>query len=249
MGYPPSTSCGEVGKILHLILNKCIPYTNEGYFIEIGANDGKTGSFTYNLARIGWSGMNFEPVPSIFKKCCENHSNHENVKNFNVGLGSEESETEIVEAGTLSTFDKNVIESYKNVPQFSNYFNNNKKHIVKIGVFDNYLSEFNIEKIDLLVLDVEGYEEEVLLGYKSINLIKPSIFIIEIADQHPDLSKYDIMMKKYKWLRNFFKNNNYKLLVNDVVDNVYVREDIYNTLEDKFKNKIKRLVRYPQYKD
>ena len=34
-------------------------------------------------------------------------------------------------------------------------------------------------------------------------------------------------MSKFKRLRNFFKND-YTLLVNDVVDNVYIRNDLIN---------------------
>ena len=59
--YPTSTSCGEIGLILHGIMDNVIEYTKEGTFIEVGANDGKTGSFTYNLAAIGWTGINIEP--------------------------------------------------------------------------------------------------------------------------------------------------------------------------------------------
>ena len=43
MGFPPSTSCGEIGKILHIILDNVLPYKTDGLFIEVGANDGKTG--------------------------------------------------------------------------------------------------------------------------------------------------------------------------------------------------------------
>lgn len=80
MSYPQSSSSGEIGKILHIILNYILPYKMNGTFIEIGANDGKTGSFTYNLARMGWHGLNFEPIPRLYNLCCENHHNNKNVK-------------------------------------------------------------------------------------------------------------------------------------------------------------------------
>lgn len=247
MSYPPSTSCGEIGKILHIILNNVLPFKTNGVFIEIGANDGKTGSFTYNLATYGWSGINIEPVTRIYNLCCENHKNHKNVKNLNIAIGSSRGELEIIDAGTLSTIDKDIINIYSNTPQFSSFFkNNNKIQKVKVDTLDNVLNENNISSIDLLVLDVEGYEENVLKCF-SIEKHKPIIFIIEIGDQHPDFVNNKIMMNKYKILREYFKKNNYTLLVNDIVDNVYIHNNIYNKLNRDFIKEIKKLVKFPQY--
>ena len=50
--YQPTTSCGQIGLILHKIYHKFLGYKTNGTFIEVGANDGKTGSFTYNLAKL-----------------------------------------------------------------------------------------------------------------------------------------------------------------------------------------------------
>lgn len=248
MSYPPSTSCGEIGKILHIILNNVLTFKTNGIFVEIGANDGKTGSFTYNLARIGWHGINIEPVPRIYSLCCENHKHHNNVKNINIAIGSSQCEVDILDAGTLSSVDKDTIEVYKNTPQFaSSIKNNNKIQKVKVDTLDNVLNENNISSIDLLVLDVEGYEENVLKCF-SIEKHNPIIFIIEIGDQHPDFVNNDIMMNKYKFLRDYFKNNNYTLLVNDIVDNVYIHNDIFKHLNKDFINGIKKIVRFPQFK-
>ena len=54
-------------------------------------------------------------------------------------------------------------------------------------------------------------------------------------------------MSKYKFLRDYFKNNNYTLLVNDIVDNVYIHNDIFKHLNKDFINGIKKLVRFPQF--
>ena len=249
MSYPSSSSCGEIGKILHIILNNVLPLKTNGVFIEIGANDGKTGSFTYNLARYGWSGINIEPVTRIYNLCCENHKNHTNVKNLNIAIGSSRGEIEIVDADTLSTIDKDVIDVYSKTPQFASIFKkNNKIQKVTVDTLDNVLNENNISSIDLLVLDVEGYEENVLKCF-SIENHNPIIFIIEIGDQHPDFVNNQIMMNKYTILREYFKTNNYTLLVNDVVDNVYIHNDVYNELNTDFIREIRKLVKFPQFVD
>ncbi len=87
----------------------------------------------------------------------------------------------------------------------------------------------------------------VLILIFSIEKYNPSIFIIEIADQHPDFSNNDLMMKKYHILREYFKTNNYTLLVNDIVDNVYIHNSIYNELNTEFIREIKKLVKFPQF--
>jgi FkbM family methyltransferase len=247
MSFPRSTSSGEIGKILHIILNNVLLYKTDGLFIEIGANDGKTGSFTYNLGEIGWYGINFEPIPRLYNLCCHNHKNHKNVKNYNLALGEKEGQVDIIDADTLSTIDTDVIDTYLKTPQFKSYFiNNNNYHKVKMNTLDNILKENYITNIDILVLDVEGYEENVLKGF-SIENYNPVVFIIEIADQHSDFINNDIMMKKYKNLREYLKINNYTLLVNDVVDNVYIHNNTYNTLDTNFIAEIKQMVKFPQF--
>ena len=142
--YPKSTSCGKIGCILHHILNHTLPFKTNGTFVEVGANDGKTGSFTYNLAKIGWQGLNFEPVPRLYKLCCHNHKDHKNVKNFPIGLGEKPMETTIIDAGTVSTIDTDVINTYSKIPQFSKFFKDNSSHRIKIEKLDSILEQNKI---------------------------------------------------------------------------------------------------------
>lgn len=246
MSYPQSSSSGEIGKILHIILNYILPYKMNGTFIEIGANDGKTGSFTYNLARMGWHGLNFEPIPRLYNLCCENHHNNKNVKNFNIALGETKGEVNIIDANTLSTIDTDVIKLYSKIPQFKHIFINNNFYPVKMDTLNNLLCENNINHIDIIVLDVEGYEENVLKGF-TIENYNPTIFIIEIPDQHPDFINDEKMMNKYKNLRNYFYEKKYTLLVNDIVDNVYIHNDTYNILNKDFILEIQNKIHFPQF--
>ena len=55
------------------------------------------------------------------------------------------------------------------------------------------------------------------------------------------------IVNRYTVLRNYFKEHNYVLLVNDIVDNVYVHMDTYKTLNKDFVLNIKKMVNYPQY--
>ena len=246
MSYPISTSCGEVGLILHYVLDNVLPFKTNGTFIEVGANDGKTGSFTYNLAHLGWNGLNFEPIPRLFKKCQENHKEHKNVKNICCAIGETDSEAEIYDADTLSTLDIQTYQNYKEVPQFKNMCKNNEKILVKVRRLNDILVENKISNIDLMILDVEGYEEHVLKGF-DIDSYMPFIFIIEIGDQHPDFIHKEDMMKRFSNLRRYFNEHNYTLLVNDIVDNVYIHNDVYKNLNKEFIQNIKKMVKFQQY--
>jgi hypothetical protein len=127
----------------------------------------------------------------------------------------------------------------------NNFINNNNNKIqVKTNKLDNILSNLKIEKdFDLLVLDVEGYEMNVLKGF-TISNYNPKIIIIEIADQHDSFINNKIIMEKFSWIRNYLTTNGYSLLVNDVVDNVYLRNDLYSDKDKEFfSNKIK----FPQF--
>lgn len=243
MNYLPSTSCGEIGKILHLILKDMLGYKTNGTFVEVGANDGKTGSFTYNLANIGWSGINCEPVPSLYRKCCENHKNNPNVINLEIAVGEQEEVVQITEANTLSTMDPETLEIYKTENWTKSYFNNSKDINVNVKPLNMILNENNITHFDLLVLDVEGYEQKVLNGF-TINDYKPSMVIIEIPDQFESYIHNPSIMAKFASLRTYLETQNYKLLVNDVVDNVYVLDSLYN---DLYREKYSSMVKYKQY--
>ena len=52
------------------------------------------------------------------------------------------------------------------------------------------------------------------------------------------------IMNKFKRLRDYFTLHEYKLLVNDIVDNVYVRKDLFDVND---KNVFSKCIRFPQY--
>lgn len=223
--YKPTTSCGQVGLVLHKIYQQYIKYKTNGVFVEVGANDGKIGSFTYNLANLGWRGIYCEPITEIYNLCVENHKSHKNVTCLNVGCGSKKEELEITVANTLSTIDTEMLEMYKKTRWAQSTLQGSYKTKIKIEKLDILLKENSISPdFDVFVLDVEGYEEEVLKGF-SLDYYKPKIIVIEIPDEHPDFINNSNFINKCKRIRKTL-NSNYKLVLKDIVDNVYIRNDI-----------------------
>jgi FkbM family methyltransferase len=241
--YLPSTSCGEVGLILHQILVRILGYKTDGTFVEIGANDGKTGSFSFNLAKIGWYGLNCEPIPRLYELCKKNHAQHPNVKNIQIAAGEKKDILEIIDADTLSTMDSDTLQLYLQTNWTKNSFKNTSRIKVNVDTLDSILKTNEISEIDLFILDVEGFEENVLKGF-TIDSYKPKIIVIEIADQHESFINNVVLMDKFKRLRDYFNLHNYSLLINDVVDNVYVRNDMYN-VNDKIL--FSKFIKFPQF--
>ena len=241
--YKPTTSCGEIGLILHKIYQNVLGYKTDGVFVEVGANDGKTGSFTYNLANIGWKGLYIEPVPRIYEECKKNHENNDVIV-LNMGCDENKGTVAIADGGTLSTMDPEMFNLYKKMRWTQNNFINSYLTNVNVDTMDNILNKHSFKQdFDVFVLDVEGYEEKVLNGF-SLNKFTPKIVIIEIPDQFEDYINNKNLMDKFKKIRNTFTNN-YTLLVNDVVDNVYIRNDLI-TKENK--NKLKDCTKHVKYK-
>jgi FkbM family methyltransferase len=243
--YKPTTSCGEIGLILHEIYQIVLGYKANGVFVEVGANDGKTGSFTYNLANTGWKGLYIEPVPRIYQECKKNHENNDVIV-LNMGCAENKGNVVIADGGTLSTMDAEMFNLYKKMKWTRNNFRNSYSTNVTVDKLDNILNKYSFKSdFDVFVLDVEGYEEKVLNGF-SLNEFKPKIVIVEIPDQFEDYIDNKNLMDKFKKIRSIFTNN-YTLLVNDVVDNVYIRNDLItkenkNKLKDCVKN-----IKYPQF--
>ena len=64
-GYPRRSSNGQDLYVYYML-------GDNGYFVDIGAHDGKDGSNTYALEKAGWNGVCVEPSP-VHKEALSNH--------------------------------------------------------------------------------------------------------------------------------------------------------------------------------
>ena len=51
-----------------LILAKLLNYKSNGFYIDVSANDPVILNNTYLFYKIGWTGLNFEPIPELAEK-------------------------------------------------------------------------------------------------------------------------------------------------------------------------------------
>lgn len=172
-----------------------------GVFIECGAIDGIRNNHCIFLQKQHkWTGYNFEPNKYSFELLRKNRPNDTNIP--------------------LALSDKNEVATFK-LPIGKK---TNGGGSIKDGVrddiseefevstirYEDFILEYNVEKIDLMVLDVEGNELEVIKGFGETKIL-PKILMIEV-------NKINTVE-----LNNLLSNLGYKLLIEraDNDNNIY----------------------------
>lgn len=140
-------------------VRKWFTFKEGDVFVDVGAY---IGAYTLRAAKSRCIVYSFEPNPNSYKLLSLNvfDNKFDNVKLYNVALGNKEGE---------------VIIS----PNFDETFVSTKGYKVKMMSLDSL--DFN--KIDLLKIDVEGFEKEVLLGSES-TLDRTDKVIIEVHENN-----------------------------------------------------------------
>jgi len=174
--------------------------SENGYFVEVGANDPKNLSQTYYLEKKGWGGLLIEPQPGLCKKL----NNARNAKVLPVACGAPEDKgkAELFIAGEFSGLKKHQV--------FTD-INYTDSIIVSVTTLNDILEEEGNPAIDLLSIDVEGYELNVLKG---LNLKKHRSKLIF-------LEYHVISLALHKYL----VSNQYKLIRRTGVNNWYIPKD------------------------
>lgn len=144
--------------------------------VDIGTNYGTT---ILQFAKIiGKNGVayGFEPDPVNFSISMENLklNTFRNIQIENVGLGNSEKMASLV----VDT------ESNRGGNRISSNSEGKESHLIRVVRFDDWATNKNFTKINLIKIDVEGYELEVLNGaVQTLKKFKPILFI-ELDDKN-----------------------------------------------------------------
>jgi FkbM family methyltransferase len=169
-------------KLLNFITNR------NGFFIEAGANDGLSQSNTAHLEiYLGWRGILVEPIPKLAQICRSNRPKAI-VENFalvsedfefssvamtycnlmsivNGARGSPSADKEHLDAGRTYLQEGDIIEKLE-VPCCS---------------LNDILEKHRVNSLDLLSLDLEGYEPQALSGL-NFERFAPRWILVEAND-------------------------------------------------------------------
>jgi len=202
-----------------LIYEQYFGRTEEGTFVEVGAFDGEYASNTSGLADVGWRGIYVEPVPDFFEKCKARHASNHNVSVINTAVGDGEGTLTIHVGGPLSTASPDMKTNFSRLAWAQGSFRHEKVHSVPMTTLETVLRDNAVTPgFELLVIDVEGYEWNVLHRF-DIACWRPQMIIIELHDQNDD---YFGVREECKSIVRYFDDADYKVIWKDFTNTIYV---------------------------
>ena len=198
---------------LNSIYLKYFGYPSKGTFVEVGAYDGESYSNTSCLADVGWNGLYIDPILEHCLYCSQRHHD-DDVSVVNCSIGSDEKEIEMYIHGALSTSNLDHLKWLKN--------NAVGKNICKQYRLENILNKFKIiPGFDLLVVDVEGNEDDVFNSF-DLNFWNPKMIIVELMDNHPEFTEYDIS-NVHRNLRGRIGKSKYIEVYKDHINTIFIK--------------------------
>ena len=168
-----------------------------------------------------------EPAPETFKKLVENVSPWQNMKCLNLGAGAQEEELDIFVDNFSAA--SSLLPYLEKATQEFPFLGKTHTSRIKVKPLDQILQGCGAEEIDMLIMDVQGYEDKVLQG-ATLTLRSCKIIISELSLQplYESSSTFDSvygrMVREGFYLRhllNPIKGINQTILQ---IDGVFVRE-------------------------
>ncbi len=165
--------------------SQIMPYRNyieNKDILDIGSNIGLISLSICNNLKYNSIHL-FEPNPSYFNYSKNLLNSYNNIYFNNVGVGNENKE-EILYCSRNENIGWNTFLK-KDPLQSDTFINNMDQYLCKIITLDTYYKDIN--NIDFIKIDVEGYEAYVIEGaFKLIEKFKPYIYVeVGWGTNHP----------------------------------------------------------------
>lgn len=184
----------------------------QGFYANIGANDGKEIDNTLLFENLGWQGFCVEANPKTFEKLKQNRKcDCYNVALVSKPMGKMRMATSDIggqETSAIMEFDTGVME-YAWAGKEIEYFE------VDTSTFDDIMRHYpQISHIDFMSLDVEGAELEVLKG---IDFERFSFGLMSIEHNNVAPARVAII--------EFLKSKGYRLFMDNYWDFMFVKDE------------------------
>jgi len=169
-----------------------------GLMIDVGAHHGESISM---FAESGWQVHAFEPDPDNRKELEMRLDGHRKV---------------VVNSSAVSDKNEHGVDFYTNEIStgVSGLLAFHSGHVhagtVNTITLDKYIKEKNIDAVDLLKVDAEGFDLFVLKGLLSLNEVRPELIVCEFED-----SKSLLLGYTFHDMAQFLQEHNFKLLVSE----------------------------------
>ncbi|MCH6201350.1 FkbM family methyltransferase [Aquiflexum sp. LQ15W] len=156
----------------------------------------------------------FEPVPEVYEHLINNTKKYPNITCFNLALSDYDGVAEMYISSGASDGSSSLLKPKTHLTDHPDVFF--KEVItVKCNKIDTWAKENNVSKVDMLWLDMQGFEQKMLTASKEIF---NSVQVI-----HTEVSKHESYegIKSYKEFKSFFRKNGFKLIVEAIPKGSY----------------------------
>lgn len=150
------------------------------FFVQIGANDGITADPIQKIVKEkNWSGILLEPGKKAFNDLLKNYDGYNNLIFVNAAVSNYTGKG-ILFCGTTTphfTLNKNkAVDMFDVVPIE-----------IEVDIVDSktIIEKYNIKRIDLLQIDVEGHDFTILKSFP-FDVIKPTVIRFEFVNLNYD---------------------------------------------------------------
>jgi hypothetical protein len=187
---------------------------NNGFFIELGANDGIKYSNTLFFERKrNWRGLLIEPIKKKYEYCLLNRSKKTIVANY-ACTKTNKNKVKLIYSNLMTTIANNkYIDLHQHLAAAKRHGYEDQKIFFSKGRTLNYIlkkySSPNV--IDFLSLDTEGTELDILKGI-SFKKYKVKLILIESRNINQTityLKKYNFFLKEKINIHDYIFLNNY----------------------------------------
>ncbi len=156
-------------------LHRFAAASKDVFFVQVGAHEARAGDpISLYVERDGWHGILVEPVPRLFERLQTRYRRASGLAFENVAIAEEDGRRSFYRltaaaskiyalADQLGSLDRDVILSHQEQVQ------DIEKYLVQTEVpclsFETLLERHAVERIDLLILDTEGYDATLLHSF------------------------------------------------------------------------------------
>lgn len=144
-----------------------------GWCVEVGANDGRTGSASYLFEKRGWHCLLVEPIPALVQEIRK----HRACKVVNCAASAREGEATFFVAENVE-----AVSGLDLTPERADWIERAggtiREITVRTATLDSLLEEAGFDELDFVTIDVEGHELSVLEGF-DLDKHRPRIVILE----------------------------------------------------------------------
>lgn len=170
--------------------------------IQVGAHYGNEYN---NLKQLSENVVMFEPQKRVYSVLCENLKNEKNITIENMALGSQIGKLEMFVETANNGQSSSLLEPALHTQQYPGIVFSDREE-VDVNTLDNYFSSKTINH-NLLIMDVQGYELEVLKGSVTI-LDKMDYIFCEVnrAELYKNCSmveEIDLFLSKFGFKRGY----------------------------------------------